>query len=234
MFHAKLVDALAGVASGVRPESEMDPSVFEDFRGDFFHAIDGGEIGGGRFNGCLDFSMHAAGGAHLVDEVLRGIGGFDLAVIDDDDPIRDHFDFRENMGGNEDRVVQGEAFDQLPDLADLDRIEAVGWLVEDEELGLVDEGISQADPLAVTLGEGFDHFPADAFESAGIDDMGDLTAGFAAFESFELSAERKIFADPHIIIEWDVFWHIAYTFAGLDRVSEDVKTRDGGSPAGRR
>lgn len=209
----------------------MDPAVLKDFRRNLFHAVDRSEVSGGGFDWRLDFRMHPAGGAHLIDEVLRRVGGFDLAVVDDDDPIRDHFDFREYVGGNHNRVIQREALDQLADLADLHGIEAVRGLVEDEELGLVDEGIGQTDPLAVTFGKGFDHFPANAVEPAGVDDVGDLAAGVAALEPFELGAERKVFLDPHIFIERDVFGHIAYAFAGLDGVAENVKTRNGGGPA---
>lgn len=204
----------------------MDPAVIENFRSYLFHAVDRSKLSGGGFDRCLDFGMNTAGGPHFIDEVLWGVGGFDLAIIDDNHPIRDHFDFRENMSGNDHRVIERETFDQFADLADLDGIETVGGFVEDEEFRLVDERIGQTDPLAVAFGKGFDHFPADAFESAGIDDVSYLAAGFAAFESFELSSEREVFTDPHVFVERDVFGHIAYTFTGFDGVTEDVKPCD--------
>ena len=50
-----------------------------------------------------------------------------------------------------------ELADQLADLADLVGVEAVGRLVEDQQFRVVDQGVGQADPLAVALREGLDH-----------------------------------------------------------------------------
>lgn len=60
----------------------------------------------------------------------------------------------------------------------MDGVESIGRFVEDKQFGLVDECISEADALAVAFGEGFDNFPTDFEEAAGIDYMGNALACF--------------------------------------------------------
>ena len=40
--------------------------------------------------------------------------------------------------------------------------------------------------------------------------------GFAAGNPFEAGAEAEVLADAHVVIEGDVFRHVADAFAGLD------------------
>ena len=72
-----------------------------------------------------------------------------------------------------------ELADQFADLADLVGIEAVGRLVEDQQFGIVDEGVGQSDALAVAFRERLDHLAADRFEAAGVDHVADPAAGVA-------------------------------------------------------
>ncbi len=127
-----------------------------------------------------------------------------------------------------------EVADELADLADLVRVEAVGGLVEDEQFGIVDEGIGQADALAVAFREGLDHLAAHAVEAAGVDDLADAAAGVAVAEALELGAEFQVFPDAHVLVERDVFRHVADFAAGLDGLAEDVEAGDGGGAGGGR
>src|SRR5260221_8953466 len=53
------------------------------------------------------------------------------------------------MTGDEDaHAVAGETAEQLPDLADAGGVEAVGWLVEDEQLRPSEESLGDAETLA--------------------------------------------------------------------------------------
>ena len=53
-----------------------------------------------------------------------------------------------------------EALDQLAGLDDLLGVEAGGRLVEDQHVGVVQDGLGEADALAVALGELADELPA--------------------------------------------------------------------------
>ena len=50
-------------------------------------------------------------------------------------------------------MLVAQLANQGADLADLIRIEADGGLVEDDDVRLVDDGLSDADPLLVALGQ---------------------------------------------------------------------------------
>ncbi len=58
-------------------------------------------------------------------------------------------------------MLAPEIFDQLTHLPDLIGIEPARRLVEDEEIGLMDERIGQADPLPVAFGKRADQFLLD-------------------------------------------------------------------------
>jgi len=98
----------------------------------------------------------------------------------------------------------------------------------------VDEGIRQADALAVAFREGFDHLAADVAEAAGVDDVADAAAAVAAAEALELGAEFQVFADAHVLVERDVFRHVADFPACFDGLAEDVVVGDGGGAGGGR
>ena len=49
--------------------------------------------------------------------------------------------------------LRAQGADEGEHVADLPRVEAVGGLVEDQHLGLVDERLGESDALAVALGE---------------------------------------------------------------------------------
>ena len=67
-----------------------------------------------------------------------------------------------------------EALDQGANFADLVRIEPDGRLVKDQDVGLVDQGIGETDPLAVALGECADELSLHVPETAEFQGVIDL------------------------------------------------------------
>ena len=76
-----------------------------------------------------------------------------LPLDDDDHPAADGLDLRHDVRREQDRVPVAQLADQGADLADLDRVEAGRRLVEDQDVGVVDHRLGQADALAVALRE---------------------------------------------------------------------------------
>lgn len=69
-------------------------------------------------------------------------------------------DFLEDVRGNHHDLAFREVLHQLPDLVLLIQVEAVGGLVEQEQLGIVEDRLGQRDAALEALGQGFDDAPA--------------------------------------------------------------------------
>ena len=86
-------------------------------------------------------------------QVLRRVDGDDPALVDDDDALAGLRDLGKDVRAEDDRVVAGEAANQLARLDDLLRVEARGRLVEDQHLRVVNQRLGEADALPVALRE---------------------------------------------------------------------------------
>ena len=85
--------------------------------------------------------------------LLHRIGGHHLAFVDDDHLLAGLLDFRQDVGAQNDGVIAGKALDQIARLVDLLGVETRGRLVENQYVGIVNDGLRQADALAITLGK---------------------------------------------------------------------------------
>ena len=83
-----------------------------------------------------------------MPEVVELVVDGDPAAGDDDHPAADRLDLGHDVRREQDRVPVAQLADQVADLADLDRVEPGGRLVEDQDVGVVDQRLGQADPLA--------------------------------------------------------------------------------------
>ncbi len=92
----------------------------------------------------------------LRGEVLRRIHRRDFALVDDHHAVAGHADFRQDVRGKNDGVAAGEALDQVAHFDDLLGIEAHGGLIENDDFGIVHQGLGQADALLVAAGEALD------------------------------------------------------------------------------
>ncbi len=102
----------------------------------------------GRWPFCPGNPHHqAAGFADTLGEVLQGILGDDLALVDDDDPLAHIRDLMEDVGGEHHGVVLAQLLDELADFDDLPGVQADRGLVEDQDLGVAHQGLGQAHPL---------------------------------------------------------------------------------------
>ena len=132
------------------------------------------------------------------------------------------------MRAQNDRVIAGELFDQLPRLDNLFGIEAGGGLVEDEHIGVVNERLREADALPVAFRQ---------LRALSIGHVGDARAfhhGLHALfalgdrDIFYLRDERQVFDDAHVRIERRRFGKIPGAALRLDRLIEHVEARDDG------
>lgn len=77
----------------------------------------------------------------------------ELAFGDDGDAITEHFDILEDMRRKEDGFAAiTEAEDDIADIFSTDGIESAHGFVEDDEIGIVDQGLCDADALDHAFG----------------------------------------------------------------------------------
>ena len=100
----------------------------------------------------LDFKMFAAGGQFGQRPLANHFAG-----REDGDAVADAFDFAEHVAVQEDRfALVAQPAEHFADLAAADRIEAVGRLVEHQQVGIVHQRLGQPDALPHSLRVGAD------------------------------------------------------------------------------
>src|SRR3989449_10582325 len=81
----------------------------------------------------------------------HGTVGHDLAAADDQEARAALLHLRQHVGREQHRAVAPQGADELADLHPLVRVEALRRLVEDQQVGPVEDRLRQPDALAVAL-----------------------------------------------------------------------------------
>ena len=109
----------------------------------------------------FDRDRDAFGASEAMSEIADCVRGYDLALADDDYLFADLLDFRQDVGAQDDGVIARERFDERPRFRDLLGIEAGCGLVEDKDVGVVDDRLCESDALAVAFRQLVDELLAD-------------------------------------------------------------------------
>jgi hypothetical protein len=118
--------------------------------------------------------------------------------------------------GDDDGHPAAQAGDEVAHDEDLVRVEADGRLVHDDDGRLGEDGLGDADALAVALGELADDLVADALQVAELEHLVDARAELAARDLLQPAAEVEVFAHAHVLGQRVVLRHVAD--AALDLV----------------
>src|SRR5262249_2909155 len=121
-------------------------------------AFDRGDRVAQVFGGAFDLKANALAAFELLGQVLGRVNRDDAAFVDDDHAVAGHLDFGQDVRRKNDRVLPGQVFDQTADLLDLVGIESDGRLVEDDHIGVVDDGLRDADALFEAARQALDQF----------------------------------------------------------------------------
>lgn len=107
------------------------------------------EIEGGKSGeGDLGFES-----AEFGEKVVKGAEFAELSFGEDGDAIAEHLDVLEDVGGKEDGFsAVTEAKDDIADIFSPDRIESTHGFIEDHEIGVIDQGLCDADALDHAFG----------------------------------------------------------------------------------
>ena len=117
---------------------------------------------------------------------------------------------------------------QRADFDDLFGIEAAGGLVEDQDVGVVDDRLGDADALPEALGQLADQLGADVAEGAALDHLVGAAFDIGARDAFELADESEVFDDLHFGVKRRGFGQVADALLDLLRVLQHVEAGDGG------
>ena len=102
------------------------------------------------------FQDEALRAVHVEAEVFLDLIHHDVAFIDDDHPVAHGLNFLHDMAGEQDGLFAAQLLDQLSDLHDLVGIESAGGFVQNQYIGIVQNGLREAYALLVAFGEGAD------------------------------------------------------------------------------
>ena len=139
-------------------------------------------------------------------ELLLSALGDEAPTGEHEDAVAGLGDLGEDVGGDEHGAVALEADDQIAHLADLARIQARDRLIEDDELGLVDDRLGDADPFAVPQGQLGDHAVGDIGDVALLEHTRQAREDFSLGHPLELPDILDEVGHPHVAVKRRLFW----------------------------
>ena len=113
-------------------------------------------------------------------------------------------------------------------------IQAIGRLIEDQHLRIMENRLRQANPAFEPLGQGFDRLFRHPVQVQAIDSGSGFSPGFAALESPGPGDEFEKTPDRHFTVAGRAFRQVADDPPRGQRVIDDVVAVDGCGPCARR
>ena len=172
-------------------EEEIDRTIFR------LHIGDSWQVKGGRGE-TLRFNVELLIVVLLQATDIGDLGN--LALANDADARAQALDFAQNVGGEENGDTAGVLLaDEVEEITLHERVEAGGGLIEEEQLGAMQQALHDADFLLVAVGE-----VADAAVHLKLHDVGQLfdTLGAVAIEETGGILEQVFDLHAFIIIDF--------------------------------
>ena len=136
------------------------------------------------------------------------------------------------MGGEEDGfALVLEALDDLADLHAAERIEAAGGLVEDQQVGIVDQRLGQADALLHALGVGLDGALAGVFQLDQLEQLVNAAVRLGARDAEDARVEAEQFLGGEELVVVGQLGQVADALAG-DGLAHVHAEQEGGAAGG--
>ena len=131
------------------------------------------------------------------------------------------------MGGNNNDFVFGQIADQPPHMVLLVGVQAVGGFIQDQHLGVVQNGLSESHAAFEALGKRVNGLFADTAQINIVDNLFYPAVLLGAAITTNLGNKRQKLHDGHIRVAGRSFGQIADQGFGGHGVSGDVMTIDG-------
>ena len=136
------------------------------------------------------------------NQVIHMADAPDLAVVQDRDAVADKLHVGELMRGQEDRpAFLFQPQDQVADVAVRDRVKARRRLVEEQQLGIVDERLRDADALEHAFGERAQRLLAGSLQADHLQQLVHALLLDRAGQAEQAAVEADHFRSGHMLIE---------------------------------
>ena len=125
-----------------------------------------------------------------------------MRAIDQSDVVAEFLDAVHIVGREDDGGTGIAEFEDFAlDDGCIDGVEAGEWLIEDQELGIMEHGNDKLNLLRQTLGEFLDLFVPPVADLKAFEPLLEAGGGVALGEAFEASEEDGLLADLHLLVE---------------------------------
>ena len=124
---------------------------------------------------------------------------------DDHGTCADGVDLLEDVRGDHDGLLARDLGDQRAHLVFLQRVEAVGGLVQDQHLRVVHDGLREADAALEAFRQGFDGLLEHAFELQPADHVVEALLAAFPLEPAQVGDEFQESAHRHLAVVWRAF-----------------------------
>ncbi len=176
--------------------------------------------------GNLAAQLHGIAGGEDAAQVFQPVEGHQPALVDDQHLVADRLDLREDVGADDHGVVLPQVLDQRPHFDDLGRVQAHGRLVQDDDLRVADQGLGDAHPLAVALGQVLDQLLADLLDVGLLDGPLDLRLHVPAAQALGPGHEMQVFIDRLLHVQGRPLRQVAHQALGLPGLLKNVVAAD--------
>ena len=156
-----------------------------------------------------DRNTHGIGSRGTSAKLIRGAVCDDFTAINDDRTGACSLYLFKDVRGKDDRLILTHALNESAHFMLLIRIKTVGRLIENQNIWVMNNALSQASAVTVTLGKGVHTLVTHAIEEADIQSGIDGLVPSRTMQSTQLCAEAKESSHTHIRIERSVFGQVA-------------------------
>ena len=165
-------------------------------------------------------------------EVPRGVIGENPAARDDDGAVAYGVDLFQQMGRDDDGLACGHLVDELTHLVFLVGVQPVGRLIENEHLGIVEDGLRQPHPATIAFRERVDGLFQDRFQVQQTEDLVQPRPAVGSRQFTRVGDEFQERPGVHFRVTGRTLGQVADPALGRGGLGFDVKAADPGA-AGR-
>ena len=138
---------------------------------------------------------------HVGGQVFFGARSDDAPGAEYQETIAGFADLGEHVARDQHGVVGLELANHVAHLDDLHWVQAAGWFVEDEQLGLVDDRLGNADALAKAVRERADDLVVHIAQVRCVFGGGNAATEVGGAHAAQAAGEREVVADGHVVID---------------------------------